>query len=799
MLIRLWADEHFLYKKDRYKPITNTMKKLIPLFVVMVLCGCSCGAAESGVANFDNVIPQPKMVSALADVEGYTLSEQSVVAYGEGVAMRDAEFLVEYVAQSTGIRLAAPVAGEQGGVRLTIDNSITDAEGYRLQVGPEGVVIAGGSADGLFYGVQTLRKSLPVGKFESVVLPATVVEDYPQFEYRGMHLDVSRHFDGVEFVKKYIDMLALHNMNTFHWHLTDDQGWRIEIKKYPKLTSVATTRSQTVIGRNSGEWDGVPYGEGCFYTQEQIREVVAYAAERHIDIIPEIDMPGHMVAALAAYPELGCTGGPYEVWTIWGVSEDLLCVGNDATVQFAKDVLEEVVALFPYEYVHIGGDECPKVRWHECPKCQARIDALGLRQTKAKSPEEALQGWFMREMADFLAERGKTVIGWDEILDGENLADNMMVMSWRGEAGGIKAAQKKVRSIMTPNSYLYFDYYQTREVQREPFAIGGYNPLDRVYGYNPVAGVPEEYREYIIGVQANVWREYIKTADHVEHMVLPRAAALCEVQWAKPEQKDYEAFLGRLQPMLKLYQRLDYTYAPYVLDVEVQVAPAAEGRAFEVSLSTLDNAEVRYTTNGRKPNRRSTLYEGPVRVDESVNLRAVAVREGKCGDEVSLPVSFSKSTLCDVTLTDMPAPHYTYEGAKVLADGLVGNKNYRTGRWLGFHGKDCVATIDLGSEQTIGELLFNVCVNKDDGCLDARGVKVEVSADGVEYVVAHSEDWPAMTEAQDHGVYNHKVKFAPAEGRWVRITIVCEKSIPSWHSYAAGGEGFLFVDEIAVE
>lgn len=542
------------------------MKKLLPIVALLALCGCTCGASKAGVANFENIIPQPKTIVCEVDAEGYALTRSSRVAYGEGVLERDAEFLVEYVALSTGIKLSAPKSGVVGDILLTIDPAIANPEGYRLTVCAEGVKIAGGSSDGLFYGIQALRKALPVGKFRSVQLPAVKVEDWPQFGYRGMHLDVSRHFDGVDFVKKYIDMLALHNMNTFHWHLTDDQGWRIEIKKYPLLTEVGSVRSQTVIGRNSGEYDGVPYGEGCFFTQEQIKEVVAYAAERHINIIPEIDMPGHMVAALAAYPELGCTGGPYDVWTIWGVSKDLLCVGNDKTVQFAKDVLEEVVALFPYEYVHIGGDECPKVRWHECPKCQTRIDALGLRKTKAKSPEEALQGWFMREMADFLAEKGKSVIGWDEILDGENLGENMLVMSWRGESGGIKAAKKRVRSIMTPNKPLYFDYYQTRNSAQEPFGIGGCNPIDIVYAYNPVANVPEEYREYIIGVQANLWREYIKTSDHLEHMVLPRAAALSEVQWTAPEQKDYDAFLVRLKPMMELYGRLGYNYAPYVLE-----------------------------------------------------------------------------------------------------------------------------------------------------------------------------------------------------------------------------------------
>ena len=772
------------------------MKKLLPLFALFALCGCSCGAAKVGVANFDNIIPQPKSLTYMADTEGFVLTPEATIAYAEGVALLDAEFLADYVALSTGIELGEPKVGTEGDIVLSLDSTIANPEGYCLYVCGKGIKIVGATADGLFYGIQALRKALPVGEFTKVDMPAVKVEDFPQFGYRGLHLDVSRHFDGVEFIKKYIDIMALHNMNTFHWHLTDDQGWRIEIKKYPKLTTIATTRKETVIGRNSGVWDGVPYGEGCFYTQDQIREVVAYAAARHINIIPEIDMPGHMVAALAAYPELGCTGGPYDVWTRWGVSEDLLCVGNDATVQFAKDVLEEVVELFPYEYVHIGGDECPKVKWHECPKCQARIDALGLRKTKAKSPEEALQGWFMRKMADFLGEKGKTVIGWDEILDGENLGENMVVMSWRGEAGGIKAAKKRVRSIMTPNNPLYFDFYQTREITREPFAIGGYNPIENVYAYNPVGNVPEEYREYILGVQANVWREYIKTSDHVEHMILPRVAALCEVQWASPEQKDYATFLERLQPMIQLYEQLGYNYAPYILDVKVDAVPIEGEKAFEVSLSTMDNAEVRYTTNGRKPTKRSKLYEGPVKVNKSTNLRAVAVRDGVCGEEMGYDVEFSKTTLCPTVLTYDPAPRYTYEGAKVLTDGLVGNRNYRTGRWLGFHGADCVATIDLGEEQNVSNLAFNVCVNKDDGCLDARGVKVDVSADGQVWTTAFEKSIPAMTKEQDHGVYAHSYDFEPTAGRWVRITVQSEKKIPSWHSYAAGGRGFLFVDEL---
>ena len=391
-------------------------KLLCGAAVALAFVGC-CPRQTASVSNYD-VIPQPQSVTLLEGKAPFLLEKGTQVLYAPNVDMRDVEFLVDYVAEETSIRLARPAtlesAKEGGAITLAIDESLSHSEGYTLSIDSLGVRIVGGSADGLFYGIQTLRKSLPVGDYASVELPAVEIVDYPRFGYRGMHLDIARHFQDVKFIKKYIDILALHNINTFHWHLVDDQGWRVEIKKYPLLTTVSTTRKETVIGRNSGVWDGKPYGKGMYYTQEELREVVEYARERHIDIIPEIDMPGHMVAALAAYPELGCTGGPYDVWTIWGVSEDLLCAGNDKTIEFCKDILDEIVAIFPYEYIHIGGDECPKVRWEECPKCQARIDAEGLHNTKAKSPEEALQGWFMRLMSDHLATYGKTVIGWDE-------------------------------------------------------------------------------------------------------------------------------------------------------------------------------------------------------------------------------------------------------------------------------------------------------------------------------------------------------------------------------------------------
>ena len=773
--------------------------------LLMLGAGSSCKPHQmASVSNYD-IIPQPQQVELLAEGAPFVLDKHTTLLYGEDVALRDVEFLAEYVAEATSIRLPKPTLcgdapAEGRAIALDIKEDTAQPEGYTLSVDSLRVRITGGSADGLFYGIQALRKSLPVGEFSSVELPAVEITDYPRFGYRGMHLDIARHFQDIDFIKKYIDILALHNMNTFHWHLVDDQGWRVEIKKYPLLTTISTTRKETVIGRNSGVWDGKPYGEGMFYTQEQLREVVEYAAERHIDIIPEIDMPGHMVAVLAAYPELGCTGGPYDVWTIWGVSEDLLCAGNDQTIQFCKDVLDEIVEIFPYEYIHIGGDECPKVRWEECPKCQARIEAEHLHNTSAKSPEEALQGWFMRQMSDHLAGYGKKVIGWDEILDGENLGENIVIMSWRGDAGGIKAAQRGVPAIMVPNNLLYFDYYQTKEVDREPFAIGGYNPIENVYAYDPLAKIPTENHDYIIGVQANIWTEYIHTTDHIEHMALPRMSALAEVQWSNPEQKDYDRFLQRLQPMLDRYRALDYNYAPYVLDVVAELQPAKGERALRATLSTLDGAPIHYTLDGTDPTPKSPLYTSKgVTIAQSATLRASALRYDRMSQPMEVVVNFSEATLCPVTLLTTPAPNYTYGGGATLVDGMVGNKNYRTGRWIGFYDTPCTAIIDLTEEKQTSRLKFNVCVNKDDGCMDARGVKVWLSGDGSKWQQVACEEYAPMTLEDDHGLYHHTVEYTPTVARYVKVEIACEHSIPSWHAYFPGARGFLFVDEISVE
>ena len=500
------------------------MNKFSKFTLILTVCAgmtaCSGGVVTQGDYN---VIPLPKEITP-EEGQPFALTSSVKIYYPEGNAQmeQNAEFLASYVEALTGFALKTQAGEGTDGISLKLDKGIAHAEGYRLHVNSKGIEIAGASEAGVFYGIQTLRKSIPADAEGSrVMLPAVTVNDYPRFAYRGMMLDVGRHFFPVDSIKIYLDMLALHNINRFHWHLSDDQGWRIEIKKYPKLTEVGSQRSETVIGHNSGKYDGKPYGG--FYTQDEIRDVIAYAAKRHITIVPEIDLPGHQQAALASYPELGCTGGPYEVWRQWGISDDVICAGNDKAMEFLEDVLAEVIELFPSEYIHVGGDECPKVRWEKCPKCQARIKAEGIKGDSHHTAEQYLQSYVIKRMAKFVESKGRKIIGWSEILEG-GLPDNATVMSWLGTASGIEAARQHHDVIMTPNTYVYFDYYQTTDTENEPDAIGGYIPLEKVYSFEPTDGIPEEGHKYVIGAQANLWTEYIPNFRQVQYMVLPRGA-----------------------------------------------------------------------------------------------------------------------------------------------------------------------------------------------------------------------------------------------------------------------------------
>ena len=774
------------------------MKQLLKLTGCLALAGlfASCQSAQQE-ANYQ-IIPMPQEI-VTAQGNPFILKSGVKILYPEGneKMQRNAQFLADYLKTATGKDFAIE-AGTEGknAIVLTLGTANENPESYQLKVTGDGITIASPTEAGVFYGIQSLRKSLPVAVGADISMPAVEINDAPRFGYRGAHFDTSRHFFTVDEVKTYIDMMALHNMNRFHWHITEDQGWRLEIKKYPKLTEIGSKRTETVIGRNSGEYDGKPYGG--FYTQEQAKEIVAYAAERYITVIPEIDLPGHMQAALAAYPELGCTGGPYEVWRQWGVSEDVLCAGNDQVLKFLEDVFTELIAIFPSEYIHVGGDECPKVRWEKCPKCQARIKALGLKSDGAHSKEERLQSFVINHIEKFLNDHGRQIIGWDEILEG-GLAPNATVMSWRGEKGGIEAAKQKHDVIMTPNTYLYFDYYQAKDVDNEPFGIGGYLPLERVYSYEPMpASLTPEEQKYIKGVQANLWTEYIATFPHAQYMVLPRWAALCEIQWSSPEKKNYADFLSRLPQLIKWYDAEGYNYAKHAFGVQAEFEPNPAEGTMDVTLSTIDNAPVHYTLDGTEPTTASPVYEGVLKIKENATLSAKAIRPTGESQTLTEKIDFSKSSMKPIVANQPINEQYLFKGASTLNDGLKGNSSYRSGRWIAFNGNDMDMTIDLQQPTEISSVAISVNIAKGDWVFDARNLSVEVSDDGKTFKKIASEEYPAMKETDKDGVVDHQLTFDPVTTQYVRVIASPEKTLPEWHG-GKGKNAFLFVDEIKID
>ena len=537
------------------------MKRIFVLFVALV-------AASMVMAAECVIVPRP--VSYEAQKGKLTLSSKSVVYVADKSLVRPATMFTSFVATEIGVQLSvvenAPKA--KGAIALSIDKNLAEEE-YTLNVAKDGVTIKGGSEKAVFYGLQSLRQVVfhSKGNGKKVVIECMSVKDKPHFGYRGGMLDVCRHLFSVEQVKQYIDILAMHKINRFHWHLTEDQGWRIEIKKYPNLTKVGSVRKETQVGRYSKKetpkYDGKPYGG--YFTQEQVRDIVRYATERYIEVIPEIDMPGHMVAALASYPELGCTQGPYEVRTRWGISKDVLCAGRESTFEFIEGVLDEVVALFPSKYIHIGGDECPKDRWKECPCCQKRIQEEGLKD------EHELQSYFMLRVEKYLATKhGRSIIGWDEILEG-GISKTATIMAWRGAKRGIAAAKLGNYVVMTPTHYCYLDYAQTsnRKANKEPICGGGNGKrplaMRKAYSFDPYDQLNDYERQFIIGVQGNMWTEYVATFDHVQHMILPRMAAIAEVGWSYGN-KDYDDFTRRMHLLRKIYDKCGYKYAPYFFD-----------------------------------------------------------------------------------------------------------------------------------------------------------------------------------------------------------------------------------------
>jgi len=716
------------------------------------------------------IVPQPN--SLKVENGNFTLSKETKILLSlENSQMKaNAEFLKNFISETFGITVSIENgAAEENYVKMELLSDSTSEEAYNLTVTSSGIQLSASTPKGIFYAIQSLIQLMPSVKEirEDIKIQNVTIVDSPRYQWRGMHLDVCRHFYSKEFVMKMIDVMAMHKLNVFHWHLTDDQGWRIEIKKYPKLTEISSWRSETLVGHAANypeTFDGAKHGG--FYTQDEIKEVIAYAAERYITIVPEIELPGHAQAALAAYPELSCTGGPFEVWNKWGVTPEVFCAGKEETFVFLEDILAEVCELFPSEYIHIGGDECPKTRWKECADCQSRMKKEGL------ANENELQSYVVKRIETFLASKGKKTIGWDEILEG-GLPENAAIMSWRGTEGGIAAAKAGHNVVMTPGDFCYLDHYQA--TAGEPLAIGGLTTLKDVYSFEPTPEelTPEEAK-FIIGAQANVWTEYILTEEHVEYMVYPRLSAMAEVLWTNETNKNEADFLTRMNEHYLRLARADVNFRvpiPQGFDA-VNIINASETEVTLTSDATL--AEIRYTTDGSEPNQNSILYEKPIKIslEKDVVLKArVVLKDGNMSRVVE--GVFKKAVFAEPTILENPKNGLLfnyYEGEFSSAETISGNavesgvvENVK----LNDNYKDNFFAVQFSGFVNIPEDgIYTFSTNSDDGSVLYINNSLVVDNDGFHYgetrygTIALKKGYHAFNVAFFQGQYGGYITVA---------------------------------------
>lgn len=765
------------------------MKRLHSYLVAIVLLIAMplWALAQAGSQALPALIPLP--VTITPSTGSFIIDATTKIVVTDSALNKMAGLLNGYMRGCGGKPLIrSAVVPRNNFILLAIDTTASrHKEGYVLYIDKKAIRCIGHDASGVFYGLQTLRQLWQAGK-GSIEVPCYTIDDYPRFAYRGMALDVSRHLFPVSFIKKYIDWLALYKFNTFHWHLTDDQGWRIEIKKYPKLQSVAAWRKETLIGHKKElphRFDGTRYGG--YYTQQQVKEVVQYAAERQITIIPEIEMPGHASAALAAYPTLGCTGGPYTTATFWGVFDDVYCAGNDSTFVFLQNVLNEVMALFPSKYIHIGGDECPKTRWKACAKCQQRKQALRL------PDEHALQSYFIQRMEQYVNSKGRQIIGWDEILEG-GLAPNATVMSWRGEEGGKAAAAQHHRVIMTPETNCYFDYYQSLYAE-EPLAAGGFTPLQKVYGYEPLAGRTDSATtNYLAGVEGQAWSEYYTSEAQAAYMIFPRALALAEVAWTPKLHRNYDSFLNRLRGEASLLKQEKINYNTNYDDITFTAVPMPSN-VLQVELQTATpGSEIRFTTDNTVPTIQSTLYTGIIEIKNTCTVKALLFNRQHQPTGRLFRQSFRvhKAVGAAVTLQNKPIDRFN-PGNTTLVNGLFGSNRYNDDQWLGFSGNDLQAVINLGKEQTVQHLALEVLNYHWQRMWAPVSLQLLASKDGQHYTELYRQDsFPV------NGINKVDVPVTPVQAQYIKVIGINKGVIPAGE-YGAGGNALLLIDEIVVE
>ncbi len=678
--------------------------------------------------------------------------------------------------------------GNKDLIRIKLDKQMKDGE-YTLTWKENNVLEVNGSTNGIFYALMTLLQWKEEAKYSNNI-PLHTIHDFPSFAWRGMHLDVSRHFFDIEFIKKYIDILALHKMNVFHWHLTDDQGWRIEIKKYPKLTDIGSKRKETMVAKNFDPYVGDGQGVEGFYTQDDIREVVAYAQKRHITVVPEIEMPGHSVAALSAYPEYGCRKEKVEALTIWGVSNDVFCP-NKKTIRFLEDILDEVMELFPSKYIHIGGDEVPKTNWRKCIECQQTI------KTKHLKDEHELQSYFIKQIDAYVNSKGRSIIGWDEILEG-GLADNAAVMSWRGEEGGIAAAKQKHQVVMTPGSHCYFDHYQGNK-SLEPLAIGGFTPIEKVYSYEPVpSSLSPEEQKYILGAQANVWTEYIPTTTHAEYMALPRLCALAEVLWTGKNKPGYDDFTIRLRKHMKLLDQLNINYATSIFNVDFSTKPIENEIQLELN-TTYKSGDIFYTLDGKDPAKNGVKYEAAkkIKITGPATLKAVYIEDGKAfGKVLTQDFLYHRGVAKKISSSIEPSKYYNFGGLQTLQNGIIGQLPWISNEWLGWSGKNPEITIDLAKIEHIHDIQISVLKEESSWIYLPASIEVNASQDGKTYFPIKNLSTQELLSQYNQGKIIH-IACGHKDIRFLKLKFVCAPKIPLG-SPGEGEDAWMFVSEIVI-
>lgn len=781
------------------------MKKGIYLLLLCLLFispGCQ---QTKDVVNEYNIIPQPNKLIAYEGRFKLSNNVQIVTTKSTPEVKAIANAFIERIKLTSGISLKITEEDNRQAPAIHfVQTEGMGKEAYKLAVTPEIITITASEPNGFFYAIQTLYQLLPTAVYgEQTVkqaawsIPAVEIEDAPRFSYRGMHFDPCRHFASVEYVYKQLDMLAMHKMNTFHFHLTDDQGWRIEIKKYPKLTEIGSKRKETLVDYYFMNWpqvfDGKEYGP-FFYTQEQIKDIVAYAAERHITVIPEIEMPGHAVAALAAYPELSCNPSiKYEVTGTWGVFDEIFCP-KEETFQFLEGVIDEVIELFPSSYIHVGGDEAPKTAWKNCAHCQGLIKKLGLKDDTTPNPvdgvkhtkEEKLQSYFITRMEKYINSKGRNIIGWDEILEG-GLAPNATVMSWRGVQGGLNAAKAGHDAIMTPMTYAYLDFYQ-EDPATAPTAIGGYVTLKKTYSYNPVPDDADELvKEHVIGVQGNVWSEYIKTDERRDYQAFPRAIALAEIGWTQDVNKNWNNFCER---MVNAFERMELKNVHacrnfFNVNINTHVD---ESKVLKVVLETFyPQAEIRYTIDGSTPTAKSELYTAPFAWTGEIALRAAAFKDGKMLGGVTSK-SLYANLISGKAFTVNPGMGWTtgdtfgendFLGTDKTTFGLTNGKRGDIASyipWTSFKLNDKTNnelefTVELGKTTRISKVVFGTLYNPAYRILPASAVTVQVSADGQNYTTVTEESFTREFPEKGRKAFTDVVTFEPVEATFVKLKL----------------------------